>query len=148
MGFVELAPPGEVMISSPDQKSFHAYNSNKPETKTVVFRVDTAPHGAETPTPLADANWLGFVKPPAIGEYTYNPILGTKQPPYIYDSNSSETTAVISADDTAPHGGETPTTGTPLSTGVHEAGDLHPLGARRFSKFIYHDVIDVLLIVK
>ena len=70
MGFVELAPPGEVMISSPDQKSFHAYNSNKPETKTVVFRVDTAPHGAETPTPLADADWLGFVKPPAIGEYT------------------------------------------------------------------------------
>ena len=41
-------------IPSPDQKSFHTNNSNKPETQSVVFRVDTAPHGVETPTPLAD----------------------------------------------------------------------------------------------
>ena len=29
-------------------------NFNKPGTTTVVLRVDTAPHGVETPTPLAD----------------------------------------------------------------------------------------------
>ena len=29
-------------------------DSNKPGTNTVIPRVDTAPHGVETPTPLAD----------------------------------------------------------------------------------------------
>ena len=69
------------------------------------------------------------MKPPAPGEYTYDPILGTERLPYIYGSNYLETKAVIPPDDTAPHGVETPTAGTPLSAGVREAGDLHPLGA-------------------
>ena len=34
----------------PDQKSSHTYNSNKPEVKTMAFRVDTASHGVGTPT--------------------------------------------------------------------------------------------------
>ena len=82
-------------------------------------------------------DWLGFVTPPAPGEYT---ILGTKRLPYVYDSNYSGTKAVIPSDDTAPYGVETPTAGTPLLAGVREAGGLHPLGARTFSKFIYHDL--------
>ena len=37
---------------------------------------------------------------------------------------------------------------TMYATHIHrEAGDVHPLGARRSSKFIYYDVIDLLLIV-
>ena len=47
--------PGEDRIPSPDQQSSRAsICSNKPGTKAVVPRVDTAPHGVETPTPLAD----------------------------------------------------------------------------------------------
>ena len=30
----------------------YIHNSNKPGTKTNFFRIDTAPHGVETPTPL------------------------------------------------------------------------------------------------
>ena len=41
---------GEVKVPSPDQKMFPClYISNKPGTKTVIPRVDTAPHGVETP---------------------------------------------------------------------------------------------------
>ena len=45
------AAHGEVKVPSPDKKFFHiSTNSNKPGTKTVIPRVDTAPHGVETPT--------------------------------------------------------------------------------------------------
>ena len=53
------AAPGEDRVSSPDQKSFHisTTNSNNPATKTGIPRVDTAPHGVETLTPMA-GGWL------------------------------------------------------------------------------------------
>ena len=43
---------------------------------------------------------------------------------------------VVHRVDTAPHDVETPTLGAPFLGGVREAGGLHPLGARRFSKFV------------
>ena len=50
-----LSSPGEDRVLSPDQKSFHisTTNSNNLGTKTGIPRVDTAPHGVETPTTLA-----------------------------------------------------------------------------------------------
>ena len=45
-------------------------NSNKPETKPAIPRVDNAPHDVETPTPtgcLPKSN-LGFVEPAPPGE--------------------------------------------------------------------------------
>ena len=48
---VELAPPGDDMILSPEQRSFHSStNFNKPGTKTVVPLIYTAPHGVDTST--------------------------------------------------------------------------------------------------
>ena len=41
-----LAPGSEIFP--------YLYNSNNPGTETEIVRVDTAPHGVETPTPLAD----------------------------------------------------------------------------------------------
>ena len=42
---------GKDEAPAPVRKSFqHLYNSNEPETKTVVPRVDTAPHDVETST--------------------------------------------------------------------------------------------------
>ena len=43
------------------------YNSNKPRTKTAVPRLDTAPYGVETSTPLI-ADWLRLMKPARPGE--------------------------------------------------------------------------------
>ena len=40
----------------------YIYNSNNPETKTVIAWIDTAPHGVETPTLLV-ADWLRLVEP-------------------------------------------------------------------------------------
>ena len=49
------AAPGEDQFLSPDQKILpYLYNSNNPGTKTEISRVDTAPQGVETPTPLGD----------------------------------------------------------------------------------------------
>ena len=101
--------------------------------------MDTAPHGVQTPTPMAD-DWLGFVKPAAPGENTVPS--ADQSLPYTYNSNASGTIAVIPRDETGPHGVETQPPGTPLSAGVREAGGPHPFGARRFSKFIGHDLID------
>ena len=48
------AAPGKDEVPSPDQKILpYLYNANKPGTKTQIPRVDTAPHGVDTPTPLA-----------------------------------------------------------------------------------------------
>ena len=47
------AAHGEVNVPSPDQKSFYICTiptNPEPGTKTVIPRVDTAPHGVETPT--------------------------------------------------------------------------------------------------
>ena len=49
--------------------------------------------------------------------------------------------------DTAPHGVETRTPGTPLLAGIREAGGPHPLRAR-LTKFINHDLMNLLLVVK
>ena len=43
--------------------------------------------------------------------------------------------AGIPRDDAGSHDVEIPTPGTPLLAGVREAGSLHPLSARRLSKF-------------
>ena len=50
-----LAAPAEDRVLSPDLKSFHisTTNSNNLGTKMGISRVDTAPHGVETPTTLA-----------------------------------------------------------------------------------------------
>ena len=49
------APSGRDIIPSPDHKMLqYVYNSYKTGTTTVVFPVDTAPHGVETPTPMAE----------------------------------------------------------------------------------------------
>ena len=47
--------------------------------------------------------------------------------------------------DTAPHSVENPTPGTSfiLRARVRETGGPHPMGARRFSKFVAHDLIDL-----
>ena len=75
----------------------------------MVFRVDTAPHGLEPPTPLwLIADWLGLAKPPAPGEYT---IPSSEQNALHLRLNESGTKAVILPDDTAPHGVESPTAG-------------------------------------
>ena len=47
-----------------------------------------------------------------------------------YNSNKRGTKTVIPRVDTAPHGVETPTQGTPLLIGVCEASGPHPMGAR------------------
>ena len=56
LGFVDLVPPAEDKVPSPDQKSFHTYmyNSNITGTKTMVPRVDNAPHGVKIRFPPAD----------------------------------------------------------------------------------------------
>ena len=46
------------------------------------------------------------------------------------NSNNPGTKTVIPRVDTAPHGVETPTQGTPLLIGVREAGGPHPMGVR------------------
>ena len=46
--FVESAPPEEDKFTFPDQKSFHTSTTSTGD-ETVVPRVDTAPHGVETP---------------------------------------------------------------------------------------------------
>ena len=43
------AAPGEDKVLSPEILPY-IYNANKPETNTVMPRVDTAPHGVETQT--------------------------------------------------------------------------------------------------
>ena len=45
--------------------------------------------------------------------------------------------------DTGPQGVETQTPGTLLLAAVREAGGLHPMGKRRFSKWVNHDLIDL-----
>ena len=60
MGFVEFRRTrgGQGLITS--SKIFPClYNSKKPGTKTVIPRVDTAPHGVETPIPLAGRRLAG-----------------------------------------------------------------------------------------
>ena len=47
--------------------------------------------------------------------------------------------------DAGPYGVDILTAGTPLVAGVREAGDLHSLGASRFSKFVNHGTVDPLL---
>ena len=41
----------------------YIYNSNKPGTKTMISRVDTATHGVKTQPLWLVADWLGFVEP-------------------------------------------------------------------------------------
>ena len=86
------------------------------------------------------------MKPPSTRGVS-DPILEIERLPYVYDSNSSGTKAVFPPDDTAPHGVDTPTAGIPLLAGVREAGGLHQLGARRFSKFVCHDLIGLILFI-
>ena len=117
------------------------------------------------------ADWLGFVKPPALGEHTIpssetnaffistTPInRGRKRlfPRKIPPRTTRKAQLgvhhcwlrFVKPDDSSSHDAETPTTGTPLLARVREAGGLLPLGERRFNRFICHDVIDLLLIVK
>ena len=68
----------------------------------VVSRVNTAPHGVETPT---WGSWSQRPTPPA----RYGPIPGSELLPYIYNSSKPGTRAVTLRVDTAPHGVEAPT---------------------------------------
>ena len=89
LGFVEPAPSATRAGDGPIPGSEilpYIYDSNKPGTTTVVLRVNTAPHGVETPTPLADCGLAGFREANGTRR-VYDPILGTKRLPYIYDSN-------------------------------------------------------------
>ena len=58
------------------------------------------------------------------------PIPGSEILSYLYNSNKPGTMTVIPRVDTAPHGVETPTKGTPLLNGVREASGPRPLGVR------------------
>ena len=63
---------GEDNITSPGQKSFHTsfevYNSNNPETKTVITRVDVALYGEKTPPSSTDYCLAGAHKASALQE--------------------------------------------------------------------------------
>ena len=50
------AASGEDRVPSPDQKFLPHLSTSPKKTgmKTDILLVDTAPHGVETPTPLAD----------------------------------------------------------------------------------------------
>ena len=49
------AAPGDDKVSSPEFEILpYLFDSNNPRVKAEIPRVDTAPHGVETPTPLAD----------------------------------------------------------------------------------------------
>ena len=89
LGFVEPAPSATRAGYGPIPGSEilpYIYDSSKPGTTTVVLRVNTAPHGVETPTPLADCGLPG-VREATGTRRAYDPILGTKRLPYIYHSN-------------------------------------------------------------
>ena len=68
------AAPGKDRILSPDQKSLHiaTTNSNKRGLKTGIHRVETAPHGVETPAPMAGRRsligWGSYIEPAHPGE--------------------------------------------------------------------------------
>ena len=138
------AARGEDKVLSPDQKSFHISktNSNNLRMKTGIRRVDTAPHGMETPTTLAGC-WLagahgtserrGFCHSgqgrgcAAHGEVE----VPSPDQKFFHISTiptNQGTKTVIPRVDTAPHGVETPTQGTPLLIGVREASGPHPMG--------------------
>ena len=84
----------------------------------MVPRVDTAPHGVETPTPLADQ--LGYVKSAVPGEYT---VPSPKPKSFIYLQLQ-----LLGDESGYPPGQyrpvrlETPCAGTPLLARVREAG--------------------------
>ena len=117
------------------------------QTGDEKLRVDTAQQGVETPIPPADCWSTGFVKPPTPG---YNAIPSSIEYAFFYLGLQ-----LIEGQSEYPAGRYcaarcgTLTAGTPLLFGVHEAGCLHPLGARRLSKLVCHYLTDLqLLIVK
>ena len=50
---LDLAATGKVPIPGSEIPPY-IYDSDKPGTKTVIPRFETAPHGVESPTPPAD----------------------------------------------------------------------------------------------
>ena len=95
------------------------------------------------PTPVAD--WPGFVKPPAPGEYT---IPSSEQNAFFVSTTPiNRGRKWLSPRRYSPVRCGNPTVGTPLLAGVREAGGLHQLGARRFSKFVCHDLIGLILFI-
>ena len=75
-----------------------------------------------------------------------SPISGSEIIPHMFNPKNLGTKAVIPWVDTDAHGVETPTPGTPFAhlwTGVHEVGGPHPMGARRFSEFFNHDLVNL-----
>ena len=59
LGFVEPAPPGEDNVSSPIRNLTIRLQLQQTGDENGVLRVDTAPHGVATPTPLADCCFAG-----------------------------------------------------------------------------------------
>ena len=102
------AAPGDDKVPSPDQKSFHTYtNSNNPETKTDIPRVDTAPQGVENPTPLADLRRFGWGSWPMsrLTRGLSGPMSESEIFRGIYTSNNPTTKTDIPRVDTVPYGG-------------------------------------------
>ena len=71
----------------------------------MIPRVETDPHGVETPIPPADRR-LGHKSRDARGRK--GPVPGSEIPPYIHNFYNMGTKKVISWIETAPHGVETP----------------------------------------
>ena len=71
----------------------------------MVPRVDTTPHGVETPTHWLIADWLGFVEPAVSGEDKVPPRIRNAS---IYVQLQHTSTKRPPRVDTASHGVETP----------------------------------------
>ena len=137
------AAPGEDRVLSLDHKSLHisATNSNNQGSKPGIPRVDTAPHGVETPTTLV-AHWLGLMEP-ARGDGCLScrgrgcAAQGrVRSHPRVRNPSMSlqlQQTGNRDGDPTGryrPTQCGNPTQGTPLSIGVREASGPHPMGVR------------------
>ena len=139
---IEPAHPGGDNFPSPHYKSFH-----KSTTPTSRGRKRRSP-GSIPPRRMwklqshwVIADWLGLMVP-ARGESCPS---GQRRGPAapgednfpFADQESFHISiyikTVIPRVDTAPHGAETPTQGTPLLIGVREASGSHPMGVRSSS---------------